>query len=527
MPCVEASWPIRAWDFRVRRIRRPLPTLVAIPVTAVGGLILGASYPEPGLWFLAIPGILLMLWGLVGRSWWSALVVGFAGAVAFWLPLIDWLTLYLGPIPWLGLAFVMVAWMVLAALLMSQVLTRADTLWRTATQRVVFVPLIVAGIWTAREGIASTWPWGGFSWGRVAQSQASGFFGHSVAWLSTAGLSCALVWIAAVILVLLREERARWSWITPVAGIMILALVPPFPIASTGTLKVGAVQGNADAGLFSQHVPGDILNDHVQASQELIGQGVDVVVWPENGNDIDPLRDSNSAQVMDDITTTLDAPLVFGTITHPTQDTYFNSSLVWERGKGVVAQYDKIHPVPFAEYMPARDFFHLLVPDLVDLVTRDYSFGTRPNVVDVAGVPVGLSICFDITDDQQAYDLIGRGAQVIFAQTNNADFGKTDESLQQLEIARLRAIETGRTVVNISTVGVSAIIGPDGRTLDTIPRFTAGVMIDDVPLATAVTPAMAAGRAIEWGLSAMGLVGWLLVMWASWRQRTRQKLARA
>lgn len=511
----------------MRRLRRPIPFLAAIPLAAVGGLMLGAAYPEPGLWFLVVPGIVLMLWGLVGRTWWTALVVGFAAALAFWLPLIDWLTLYLGPIPWLGLAAVMVFWMVLASVLISQVFALAPNLWRTPSQRIIFIPLIVAGIWTAREGIASTWPWGGFSWGRVAQSQASGFVGDSVAWLSTAGLSCALVWVAASIVVITHEETARWAWLVPISGLIILGIIPPFPVGTTGTMRVGAVQGNADAGLFSQHTPGDILNDHLQASEALAGQDVDVVVWPENGNDIDPLRDANSAQVMDDLAQRVNAPIVFGTITHPATDTYFNSSLVWEPGAGMVGQYDKIHPVPFAEYMPARDFFHLLVPDLVDLVTRDYSFGTRPNVVNVAGTPAGLSICFDITDDQQAYEMIAGGAQVIFAQTNNADFGRTDESLQQLEIARLRAIETGRTVVNISTVGVSAMIGPDGQTLDTIPRFTAGVMVDDVPLSTTITPAMAAGRAIEWGLGLIGLVGWAVVMLAAWRVRTRHLMARA
>jgi apolipoprotein N-acyltransferase len=124
---------------------------------------------------------------------------------------------------------------------------------------------------------------------------------------------------------------------------------------------------------------------------------------------------------------------------------------------------------------------------------------------------VGLSICFDITDDQQAYDMQREGAQIVFAQTNNADFGRTDESLQQLAIARLRAMEMGRTVVNISTVGVSAIIAPDGSTIEELPRFTAGAMYADVPLSSTATPAMVAGRAIELLLAAIGIAGLAIV----------------
>ena len=491
----------------ISRWRTALPIYAAIPVAAVGGLTLSASFPEPGWWFLAVPGIALMLWALAGRKWWSALIVGLASGVAFWLPLIDWLTLYLGPIPWLALATLMVLWMTLGAVATSVVLTHGPRVFTSVRAQVILIPLIVAGLWVAREGISAVWPQGGFSWGRVAQSQPEGAFGHLVSWVSTAGLTFILVWLAATIVVLVRVAHARWLWSIPVVVTAVALLFPAFPIQQTGSMRVGAVQGNADAGLFSGYTPGEILNDHLSASEELVGKPLDVVVWPENGNDIDPLRDEVSASLINDLTVRLNAPLVFGTITHPTPDTWFNTSLVWTPDEGVTGQYDKIHPVPFAEYMPAREVFRALVPDLVDLVTRDYSFGTRPNVLNIAGIPVGLSICFDITDDQQAFDMARDGAQVVFAQTNNADFGRTDESYQQLAIARLRAMEMGRTVVNISTVGVSAIIAPDGSTIASLPRFTAGAMYETVPLSTTLTPAMLLGRIIEVALAAGGVVG--------------------
>ena len=69
-------------------------------------------------------------------------------------------------------------------------------------------------------------------------------------------------------------------------------------------------------------------------------------------------------------------------------------------------------------------------------------------------------------------------------QTNNADFRGTDENQQQLAIARLRAIETGRSVVNISTVGTSQVIDPTGRTIDALPAYEPGAMVTDVELAT-------------------------------------------
>jgi apolipoprotein N-acyltransferase len=102
--------------------------------------------------------------------------------------------------------------------------------------------------------------------------------------------------------------------------------------------------------------------------------------------------------------------------------------------------------------------------------------------------------------------MLAEDANVIFAPTNNSDFGRTDESIQQLGIARIRAVENGRSVVNVSTVGVSAVIAPDGRDLDRLEPFTPGVMVTDVPLSTVVTPASVIGLPLEWALIIMGVV---------------------
>ena len=115
--------------------------------------------------------------------------------------------------------------------------------------------------------------------------------------------------------------------------------------------------------------------------------------------------------------------------------------------------------------------------------------------------------------------MISDKAEIILAQTNNADFGTTDESVQQLAIARLRAIEAGRTVVNISTVGSSAIITPDGETLDSLPTWEAGAMVQTVPLSNTITPAMSLGRGIEWLVSGLGLAGFLLCVIAGTQKR--------
>jgi apolipoprotein N-acyltransferase len=158
--------------------------------------------------------------------------------------------------------------------------------------------------------------------------------------------------------------------------------------------------------------------------------------------------------------------------------------------------------VPFAEYVPDHDFWYSLAPDLIGMISHGYTFGTRDGIFNLGDKSLGVLICFEIAIDDISRDLVHSGAQVILSQTNNSDFGRSDETFQQVAIAKLRAIETGRAVVNDSTVGVSAVFGPDGKVLAQLPTFEPGVMVTRVPLRTAITPAMTFGAGFDLTINA-------------------------
>jgi apolipoprotein N-acyltransferase len=137
----------------------------------------------------------------------------------------------------------------------------------------------------------------------------------------------------------------------------------------------------------------------------------------------------------------------------------------------------------------------MFAPDLIDMVPRGFSFGERDGIFEVSeGFIAGTLICFEIAEDGILRELGDDGAQIILSQTNNADFGYSDETFQQAGIARLRAIETGRVVVNISTVGLSAIYLPSGEIRSEVQWYTPAVMVQELPLYTGLTPAMFIGR---------------------------------
>ena len=486
---------------------RMLPLWAAIPVAAAAGVLLSTAFPGLGWWLSAFPATAAILWSLVGRSVWGSALVGLVAGWAFYGTHVVWLTTYLGPIPWIALVSLQALFFAVGAVLMSLVWRFFLLAPRSLILRGVVLPLCLAAVWTLRESVAAVWPYGGFSWGRLAFSQSESPLGPLAAWVGTTGLSFAIAAVAAVIVQTLREKTLLAPRRALVFGLAIVAVVAPpawIPVVD-GSVRVAGVQGNSLAGLHDRRAPGDILDDHLQATVPVLDQDVDLIVWPENAADLNPLAHDRAARVFDLVTDRADAPLLAGTITS-SGDRRFNSALLWEPGVGVTGQYDKAHPVPFAEYLPDRDFWYPLAPDLFDLIPRDLSIGQRPNVLQVLPeVRAGVAICFDIVDDGLLREMTSAGANIIVAPTNNADFGHSDESVQQLAIARVRAIEFGRSVVNVSTVGTSAVIAPDGTTMDRLPTFVPGVMVEDVPLVSTDTPAARFGSAIHWGIVAAGL----------------------
>lgn len=543
---------------------RGLPWWAALPAAAAGGFALDLANPGVSAWPLVFPAIALML-----VSWWHqraglGLLAGAVAGAAFWFPQLGWLTLYLGPIPWLGLGAVMTAWVALQGWLtglatrgIAALGARAGAGARAIRWVIPSQAVAPAAIWVLRESVQGSWPYGGFPWGRIAVVFAETPFGPLASWLGFAGLSgIAVLACAAIVAVLwgplaVRRahrlgEAAHGNPNRPVTvapgignlagpgalggvgaalavalGFSALALVPPAGLEHTGELRVAAIQGNSKSGIFDDRENGDVYADHVTATEELLdelessGDAVDVIVWPENAGEFglteNPLRGREVAL----LSQRAGAPIVVGTVLRDADGTFTNSSVVWgPRGQEdplSATRYDKRFPVPFAEYMPNRDFFHAIVPDLVDLVQLEYEVGEREPVLPLdtpsGELLAGVAICFDIIFDEQAVRMVGDGAGVILAPTNNADFGRTDESVQQLQIARLRAIETGRVVVNTSTVGTSRIIAADGTDLDGLEPFTRGAMVATAPLVSGETPALRFGAAIT--------AAWLLLGAAS------------
>lgn len=492
----------------------PVPLWAAVLAAAFGGLALDASFPAVGIWALAPVAVTLSLISLIGRRVGGALVAGLAFGAAFWFPHIDWTARFLGDdplawLPWVALAALQTLFTGLGAIPLALAYRWAPS-GRAA--RLLGLPLLLGALWTSRELVMGSWPYGGFPWGRLGMSQSESPLAQVASWVGVSGLTFLIVVFCAALIEVARVRSWRATSLLPATAVALVLLVAPqWQTTGVGTLRVGAVQGDGPTAYFDHREPYSVLQAQLEASRALRGERVDVIAWPEGGVEYDPLQDATTALELSAAARAYGAPILVNAASARGERIY-NTSMLWtDDGTGVsggLQTHAKRHPVPFGEYVPDRAFFEGIVPGLIGMIGREYTPGTDAPVVDVGEAMVGLAICFDVIYDDVIREGAREGAQLYVFQTNNADFRGTDENLQQLAFARMRAIETGRSVVNLSTVGTSQVIAPDGTTMSSLGVDQSGVLVGELELRDGLTLGVVVGPWVQLGLlwgAALGL----------------------
>jgi apolipoprotein N-acyltransferase len=228
-----------------------------------------------------------------------------------------------------------------------------------------------------------------------------------------------------------------------------------------------------------------------------------LVVWPENSSDIDPYRNDDAARQISRAAEAIGAPILVGAVVSGPGEFISNTAIVWDPETGPGDTYVKRHPVPFGEYIPARDFFRLF-SDKVDLVRRDFAAGDEVGLLEMGGARIADLICFEVVYDGLVHDAVRAGAGMLVVQTNNATFGYSAESEQQVAAAQVRAVEYGRSVALASTSGISAVIAPDGSLAASSGLFESAVFVEEIAQRDATTLAERLGAGPEWLLTALG-----------------------
>ncbi|GAA1596337.1 MULTISPECIES: apolipoprotein N-acyltransferase [Kribbella] len=501
---------------RLKALGRLLPR-VAVAVLAGG--VLGFAFQPHDLPWLTIVAVPLFLAALHGISMKAGFLVGAAFGIAYYAVLVPWLSVIGGDAA-------------IALAVLEGLFYAVFGLFATQVLKLRWWPLWIPCLWVATEFATASVPFGGFPWGKLAWAFSDAPLGRLAAYVGIAGLSFVVAFLGVLVYAVLRRGTAlRMRAVAVVAGLAIVfgsALIHLSLAGDGKTVTAAMVQGNVPGkGLEFLGRARTVTKNHLQATLDLekeVQAGTvkkpDVVIWPENSTDIDPYKDDETRADIEEAVKAVDVPILVGAVTEgPGPNERQTTGIVWDPATGPGQRYAKRHPVPFGEYIPFRN---QLLPYIhrLEMIGAQTVPGVGPGVMPIRGVTYGDVICFELAYDNVIQDVVKGGAQVLIVQTNNATYSGTGQPEQQFAITRMRAIETGRTILIASTSGISGVIRPDGSVEHKSAQFTRDVYVANVPLQDGHTLATTLGGWPQWVLTALGLLGLVLAMVA--RRRTRQ-----
>ena len=410
---------------------------------AIGGLILGISLPPFGLWFLAPVGYALFLYAVIhGQRVASAAVFN----VAYFAVGLAW-----------SIEFAVVAFV---GLMVIEVLL-TTIVWLLPLKAPRVMVLAFPALVTLAELLRYRWPLGGLPLAGVALGQVNG----PLLPVARLGGDLAVVFVTALVGAALYCVRGNRP-LAVAAGVLTLVVVvagwvTPAPKAGAA-MKVAYAQGGGPRGLRAvENEDTDVFGNQIRATHRL-RKGLDVVLWPEDVIDLPgPIAQDPIKGEVGRLATRLQTTVVAGVVEDSGIDHFRNAAVAWDRSGKIVDRFEKVHRVPFGEYVPARG----LVKHLADIspVPRDAIAGKGDGVLLTRAGQLGVMISYEVFFADRARTAVHGGAEVLLVPTNASSFKGRQVPRQEVAAARLRAVETGRDLVQAAPTGHSAFVTAGGH----------------------------------------------------------------
>ncbi len=468
---------------------------LALGLAPVGaGALLALSMPPWGWWPLAFVAFALLdrclaLTPSRRQRYW----VGWAFASGWLFPATFWMVALTGP------------GYVVQGLI-------AATMFGFATWLVPSGPwrwLALPGAVTLVEAIRWRWPFGGVPLATVPMSQADAPLGLTVRLLGPLLLT-ALVVVGGVALSAIGDGRRKVPAAIATGLVAVTVLAHLAPVGHVvRALQVAVVQGGGQQGTQAIHTDARLVFERHLAATALVESPVDLVLWPEDVVNVRSLIvDSPEWQELQDLARDLDAWLIAGIFERTSPTSNANASVAFAPDGTATDRYDKVRLVPFGEFVPFRAFIEPLAPAYLPARDTRPGDGSATLDIEIDGEPVtlGISISWEVFFEDRARDAVNNGGEILLNPTNGSSYWLTILQSQQIASSRLRAMETGRWVLQAAPTGFSAVVDPQGRVIERSGVSEQRVLQHTVELRRGRTIATVVG---EWPmrLLALALVG--------------------
>ncbi len=461
--------------------------------SVVAGVGLALSLPPWGCWVLAFPAAALLWWRLGGLRVRARLLAGWCAGIGLFVPGLWWVTTF----NTYGGVVLMVLESLAPALACAVVPRRARG--RTT---------VLAGAMVLGEALRSTWPFGGLPIGSVALGQASGPLAGAarlggplllvgLIWLGGGGVAIVATTAARSLrarsgrvgrgrAAVLRPALAAVAALVAVAGLGVWGAAAPDGGPGIRTVRIAAVQGGGVRGLRKAEVdPATVTAAQYAATNEIAahdrGRPPTLVLWPEDVVSLQTSIDGTQAEMqLEALAARLHATLVVGVTETVSAQSFRNEVIAFAPTGRLVARFEKVHRVPFGEYIPYRGFFKHLAD--LSSVPLDAIPGHGNGDLHTPAGPLGVLVSYEVFYAQRGWVATRAGAQLLVVPTNTSSYLTSQVPTQEIAASRIQAVSEGRDVVQAAPTGFSAVVDHRGRVLARTDLAVRAVIVGDVEL---------------------------------------------
>jgi apolipoprotein N-acyltransferase len=517
---------------------------IGLPLALLSGALLGLSFPRYGhpavAWIALAPLLVALCEGTMAR----AFGLGVAAGVVYFTGTLYWIVRVMavyGGLP------VWVAVLVDAALILFLALFPGIFAMVVRRATVAFGDMALAAAplaWVATE-LGRTYLFGGFPWVLLGYSQVTVL---PVAQLASVfgvyGISALVASVSAGLAIAARESSTpmvratagrrrpagEWRRTARAYGPAAFAVLLVFAVAVWGSrrvaasewtragdpIRVGLVQGNVDQSIkWDPSSATAIFAEYLRLTRQAIGEGAQVVLWPESSIPFRLEEDREAAEELRTIARQARVPVLVGSdqIERGSPMKLYNAAFLIEPDGTTGGVYRKIHLVPFGEYVPLKQVF-FFAGHLVDAVS-DFSPGQAISLLPVDGHLLSTAICYEIVYPNLVRQFVVNGSELLSTITNDAWFGDSSAPYQHFQQASMRAIEEGRYLVRAANTGISGIVDPYGRVVAESRLYEETVMVGTARFLHASTFYQRHGDIFAYAATVATLV--LLLQSRTWR----------
>jgi apolipoprotein N-acyltransferase len=468
------------------------------------GVLLTASFPSIGLPWLAWVALVPLMLSLREQSLKSGFRLGLLAGGVHYLTLLYWLVhtlMTFGHLPFylsVPILFLLVSYMALYPAIFAAVFS-----W-TGTQPVGFLSIMPA-VWVALEYLRSfflsgfPWEFLGYSQYRqlmlIQASDMTGVYGISFAILSV-NVAGFLLWLYLAERQSLHAMQYRRS---AAGGIAISCLLVLYmlgygqwrissidaKISRSPSPKIAIVQGNIDQAIkWDPAFQISTTEKYIALSKSAIPSNPDLIVWPETAAPFYFLYNAGPTELVMKGVRETGIPFLIGSPSFIRRDDhhadFFNSAFLIDPSGKVAGKYDKVHLVPFGEYVPFQEWFPF-IGKIVEEV-GDFKSGRKGQTLIWGEYPLGIQICYEMIFPDLSREMARNQAAFLINMTNDAWYGKTSAPYQHFSMAVFRAVENRRSLIRSANTGISGFIDPTGRIIASTPLFEEAVITRSLPV---------------------------------------------